>query len=193
MGSKCSSAPCSSAPGTCSTILVPMAFRTRVWTAGKLLVLGGALLATYIVFAVASMRLALRAREVQVPDLTQSHRERSDRDRRRPRLVGSGRRKPPPRPEDTGRPRPRAGPAAGQRRRGGQRSVRVWLSAGQRAAIVPALNGQTERSAQLRLAQDGLAVDLDVSEIRSDGVSRGRRSSRRTRRRTRLERRSRCS
>ena len=47
-----------------------MAFRTRVWGAGKLLVLGGALLATYLLFAAASMRLALRAREVQVPDLT---------------------------------------------------------------------------------------------------------------------------
>src|SRR5205085_2604823 len=44
--------------------------KTRVWGAGKLVVLGGALLATYVLFAAASMRLALRAREVQVPDLT---------------------------------------------------------------------------------------------------------------------------
>ena len=35
-----------------------MALRTRVWSAGKLLVLGGALLATYVLFAVASMRVA---------------------------------------------------------------------------------------------------------------------------------------
>src|SRR5262245_38914860 len=47
-----------------------MALRTRVWSAGKLLLLGGALLGTYILFAAASMRVALRAREVQIPDLT---------------------------------------------------------------------------------------------------------------------------
>jgi hypothetical protein len=47
-----------------------MALRTRVWSAGKLVLLGGALVATYLVFAAASMRLALKAREVQVPDLT---------------------------------------------------------------------------------------------------------------------------
>ena len=47
-----------------------MALRTRVWSAGKLLLLIGALLATYVLFAAASMRLALRAREVRVPDFT---------------------------------------------------------------------------------------------------------------------------
>jgi serine/threonine-protein kinase len=47
-----------------------------------------------------------------------------------------------------------------------QRSVRVWLSGGQRAATVPALIGETERAAQLRLAQDGLELGV-VSEIRS--------------------------
>src|SRR5260221_14063512 len=47
-----------------------MALRTRVWTAGKLLLLAGALVATYILFAAASMRLALRASEVFVPDFT---------------------------------------------------------------------------------------------------------------------------
>ena len=47
-----------------------MAFGTRVWSAGKLVVLVGALIATYIVFAAAAMRIAIRAREVQVPSLT---------------------------------------------------------------------------------------------------------------------------
>src|SRR5215470_6246640 len=47
-----------------------MALRKRVWSAGKLLVLVGALVATYVLFAAASMRLALRAREVKVPDFT---------------------------------------------------------------------------------------------------------------------------
>jgi len=47
-----------------------MALRTRVWTAGKLFVLASALVATYLLFAAAAMRLALTSREVQVPDLT---------------------------------------------------------------------------------------------------------------------------
>jgi len=46
-----------------------MALTTRMWSAGKLLLLVGSLLATYALFAGASMRLALKAREVQVPDL----------------------------------------------------------------------------------------------------------------------------
>src|SRR3954451_17245918 len=54
----------------CSTIAVSMDFSTRVWSAGKIVVLVGALIATYAIFAVASVRLALRAQEVTVPDLT---------------------------------------------------------------------------------------------------------------------------
>ncbi|MES1256416.1 MAG: hypothetical protein ABUS56_12440, partial [Acidobacteriota bacterium] len=46
-----------------------MALRTRVWGAGKIVVLAGGLLATFIVFAAASVRLALKTREVQVPNL----------------------------------------------------------------------------------------------------------------------------
>ena len=37
-----------------------MAFRTRVWSAGKLLLLIGALVATYVVFAAAAMRVTSR-------------------------------------------------------------------------------------------------------------------------------------
>jgi hypothetical protein len=46
-----------------------MPLTTRVWSAGKLLLLGGALLGTYVIFAMATMRIALRSREVQVPNL----------------------------------------------------------------------------------------------------------------------------
>src|SRR5262245_34355568 len=49
---------------------VQMALKTRVWSAGKILLLVVALGATYTLFAAAAMRLALRTREVQVPDLT---------------------------------------------------------------------------------------------------------------------------
>jgi serine/threonine-protein kinase len=44
--------------------------------------------------------------------------------------------------------------------------VRVWLSAGPRASTIPALVGETERTAQMRLAQDGLTL-ATVSEIRT--------------------------
>src|SRR4029450_8632609 len=47
-----------------------MALTTRVWSAGKLLVLVGALLLTYVLFAAIGMRVALQTREVQVPLLT---------------------------------------------------------------------------------------------------------------------------
>jgi len=47
-----------------------MALRTRVWGAGKLLLILGGLLLTYVLFAAAAMRVALRTRDVGVPALT---------------------------------------------------------------------------------------------------------------------------
>jgi serine/threonine-protein kinase len=47
-----------------------------------------------------------------------------------------------------------------------QRSVRVWLSAGAHIARAPRLLGETQRSAEIRLAQEGLSIG-GVSEIRS--------------------------
>jgi beta-lactam-binding protein with PASTA domain len=142
-----------------------MALRTRVWGAGKLLVLGGALLATYLLFAAASMRLALRTREVEVPDLI-------DRTANDASAIAVARGLSI-RVDDLRRADPKieAGhvvaqePAPGSSLRS-QRSVKVWLSAGPRASTVPALAGETERSAQIRLAQDGFLVGA-LSEIRS--------------------------
>ena len=143
-----------------------MALGTRVWSAGKFFVLLGALAATYVLFAAASMRLAMRAREVQVPDF--AHRTANEATVLAADLglaikVDDARRLDPRVP---------AGhviaqdPPAGTTTRP-QRSVRVWLSAGARAAFVPALDGQTERTAQLRLTQDGFDIAV-VSEIRSE-------------------------
>jgi eukaryotic-like serine/threonine-protein kinase len=142
-----------------------MALRTRVWSAGKLVVLVGALVATFVVFAAASMRIALKAREVQVPDLTnQTANDASaiatglgltlkvDDSRRTDLKIATGR----VLAQD---------PAAGSTARR-QRTVKVWLSAGQRSATVPPLVGETERTAQLRLAQDGLTL-AGVAEIRT--------------------------
>ncbi len=145
-----------------------MPFRTRVWSAGKLVVLGGALLATYLLFAAAAMRIALRAREVQVPDLTNrtvSEATAAAADLGLTLKV-----------DDTRRvdPKVAAGrvvaqdPGAGSVARR-QRTLRVWLSAGQRAAIMPLVVGETERAAQMRLAQGGLAPAV-ISEIRSHDV-----------------------
>jgi eukaryotic-like serine/threonine-protein kinase len=143
-----------------------MALKTRVWSAGKLVVLGIGLLATYLLFAAAAMRIAIRTREVQVPDLTSKTANEAtaiandlglalklDDTRRTDPKIAAGRvlaQDPPP------------GSTARRRR-----TVRVWLSAGQRASTVPPLIGETERTAQLRLAQDGLTL-ASVSEISTD-------------------------
>jgi beta-lactam-binding protein with PASTA domain len=142
-----------------------MKFGTSVWSAGKLLLLVGALAATFFLFAALGMRVALRTREVQVPNLvgrpvrdaSQALGElgltlRVDPNRRPDTRVPAGRimqQEPPP-----GVPARR------------QRSVRVWLSAGARVATVRTLVGQTERTARIRLEQDGLTVGT-VSEFRS--------------------------
>jgi serine/threonine-protein kinase len=142
-----------------------MALRARVWTAGKILFLGGALIATYLVFAAAAMRIALRAREVQVPDLTNrtAHEATAmagdlglalhvDEARRPDPKIAAGR---------VVAQEPAPGSTARQ-----QRTLKVWLSAGQRASTIPALTGESERTAELRLAQEGLAL-ASVTEIRS--------------------------
>ena len=146
-----------------------MALRTRVWSAGKLLLLGGALTATYVLFAAASMRVALRAREVEVPNLTDRTANEAnaiaaqlgltlkvDDSRRMDPKIGAGRvLAQDPAPGSTARR---------------QRTLRIWLSAGQRASTVPLLVGETERTAQLRLSQDGFTLS-DVAEIRSQAFA----------------------
>jgi serine/threonine-protein kinase len=146
-----------------------MPFTTRVWSAGKLLLLGGALLLTYVLFAAGSMRFALKTREVAVPDLA----GKTVNDART-MLADAGLNL---RVEDVRRidPKVPAGqvltqdPQAGIRTRR-ERSVKVWISAGPRAMIVPALTGESERTAQLRLQQEGLQL-IAVSEIRSGDYS----------------------
>jgi eukaryotic-like serine/threonine-protein kinase len=142
-----------------------MAFGTRVWGAGKLLVLAGALVATYVLFAAAAMRVALKAREVQVPDLINRTANEA--------TAVAGDLGLAVRLDDTRRPDPKiaAGRVLAQDPPPGtisreQRSVRLWLSSGARSATVPALAGETERTAQLRLSQDGLEA-ATLSEIRS--------------------------
>jgi eukaryotic-like serine/threonine-protein kinase len=139
-----------------------------MWSAGKLVVLGGALLGTYVLFAAASMRVALRAREVQVPDLM--NRTANDASAV---AIGLGLTL---KVDDSRRTDPKVAigrvlaqdPAAGSTARR-QRTIKVWLSAGQRSSTVPPLVGETERTAQLRLSQDGLTL-AGVAEIRADDL-----------------------
>jgi eukaryotic-like serine/threonine-protein kinase len=142
-----------------------MALTKRMWGAGKLLVLAGALLLTYVLFAAAAMRVALRTREVLVPTLTGKTVGQATAivaDAGLHLKVEEGRRADPKVP---------AGqiltqePQAGIRTRR-ERSVKVWVSAGPRSMIVPALGGESERTARLRLDQDGLVLQT-VAEIRS--------------------------
>ena len=143
-----------------------MALTTRVWSAGKIVVLIGALAATYVLAAAASMRLALTAREVTVPNLTNLSANEATAAVTPLGLTLKV--------DETRRPDPKIGtgrviaqePAAESVARRG-RSIKVWLSAGDRAPAVPPLTGDTERAATLRLTQDGQSL-ASVAEIHSD-------------------------
>jgi len=148
-----------------------MALSTRVWGAGKRLLLAGALVLTYVLFAVASMRLAVRSRDVIVP--TVSGKTVNDASAA---LTAAGLTM---KVEDAKRPDATvpAGqivmqdPAAGVRTRR-ERSVKVWISAGSRSATVPTLLGESERTAELRVQQDGLRL-ASVAEIRTTDYPAG--------------------
>ena len=138
--------------------------RTHVWGAGRILVLAVALLFTFGAFFLTGMRVANRAREVEVPDIRgQSITEANAG------LAAVGlvlrvdlRRPDPTVPADhilVQEPEP----GTVLRR---QRAVRVRVSEGQRDPVVPAVVGQAERSAEILLAQDQVAIGRRA-EIRS--------------------------
>ena len=141
------------------------AFKTRVWSLGKILLLAGALAATFFVFAGIAMRVANRARQVTVPDFAgKSIAEATSLAANLDLQL---------RVDDSKRPDPKvpAGAVLGQDPVKGstvrrQRSIRVWVSAGAHIARAPSLLGETQRSAEIRVAQEGLMIGT-VSEIRS--------------------------
>jgi serine/threonine-protein kinase len=150
-----------------------MALTTRVWGAGKLLVIVGALVATYLVSAAVAVRIAARAREVPVPDLAgRTVREASTllEDRGLTLRVDVNRRVHPKVPE--GHIAQQDPPPGVLARR--PRGVKVWVSLGPQATTAPDLAGQTERTAQLRLQQDGLRVasiaEVRLSDLPADSV-----------------------
>ena len=142
-----------------------MALSTRVWGAGKRVLLAGALVLTYLVFAVASMRLALKTRDVVVPSLGGKTVTEAG-----VALVAAGLnlRVEDARRGDSTLP---AGQIVAQDPQPGvktrrERSVKVWVSAGPRSATVPALLGESPRAAEMRARQEGLQVS-SMAEIRS--------------------------
>ena len=136
-----------------------------MWGAGKLVLLAAGLAGTYVVFAVVAMRVAVRAREVRVPDLTGRTVQEAtlivaehglslrvdDKPRLHPTVPAGRISQQDPLPSTTARR---------------QRTIRAWLSHGPRSARVPSLTGETERTARIRLQQDGLSIS-EVAEVRS--------------------------
>lgn len=142
-----------------------MPLKTRVLIYGRFLLLAGALAGTFLVFAGIAMRVAIRARQVTVPDLSGRSIEdatalssqldlqlKIDDVRRPDAAVPAG--------HVLGQ-EPTAGSAARR-----QRSVRVWISSGARVAQAPSLIGEAQRAAEIHVAQEGLTIAA-VSEIRS--------------------------
>jgi beta-lactam-binding protein with PASTA domain len=134
------------------------------------LVLAMALSATFGAFFLTGMRVANRAREVQVPDLrgrslTEANQALAD--------VGLVMRVEMRRPDAKIPPNhvldQEPEPGAVIRR---QRSIRVRVSEGQRDPVVPALTGQAERTAAMVLAQEKLEL-ADRVVIRTTSYASG--------------------
>jgi len=140
-----------------------MSLVPRVWGAGKLLILVGGLVATFVVFTAIAMRVAVRAREVQVPQLAGRSLEEArslTTDLDLVLQVDEARR--PDSSVPTGNVLGQEPPTGTTARR--TRGVRIWLSAGPRIVVAPRLVGESERAAQIRLTQE--SVTSSIAEIR---------------------------
>jgi serine/threonine-protein kinase len=148
-----------------------MALKSRMWGAGKLLVVLAALAATFVLFFAIAMRIALKTREVAVPPLSgrSVNEATAILDAHDLTLHVEDARRPDPK-VPRGLVLAQEPPAGVVTRR--SRSVRVWLSDGPRITIVPALVGESERTAQLRAQSDALALGA-IAEIRSSEYAAG--------------------
>lgn len=149
----------------------PPTLRRRVWTAGRWVLLLAGLGATYVVFLFASLRVAVKAREVEVPDL---HGQPIAEAVLVAESLGLTVVVDPIKRADATLPPDHVfsqDPAAGTVIRR-QRPVRVRVSAEVAAAVVPAVVGESERAAQIRLSQERVSVS-EVAEIFSTSYSPG--------------------
>ena len=136
-----------------------------MWGAGRILVLGVALTATYGVFFLAAFGVASRARDVTVPNLAGQSVAQAQA-----ALAGAGLSfgMDPIRRPDLTVPADHVltqDPSPGTVIRRG-RTVRVRVSDGARLPPLPDLTGVSERDATARLAQDHIQIGT-MSEIRS--------------------------
>jgi len=147
-----------------------MELKTSVWTTGKVLVIVASLGVTYAVFAAAAMRVAIRSQEVEVPDVVGL--TLNDASARLDALglglrVEEGRRPDAAVPIDHVMSQDPPPQVTARR----ARTVKVWVSAGPQARIVPALIGESAEIAQSRLQGDAVRLAV-LSEIRSSNYPR---------------------
>lgn len=140
-----------------------------MWGAGRVLVLGVALAATYGVFFLASLGVASRAREVKVPNIAGKSTQQATA-----LLASSGLEliAEPIRRPDLTLPADHVitqEPAAGTVIRRG-RTVRVRVSDGARLPTLPDLIGLSERAGQNALSQNQIQVSA-TAEIRSGDLA----------------------
>jgi serine/threonine-protein kinase len=128
-----------------------------VWTVGRLLILVAALFATFGAFFLAGLRVTTRAREVEVPNLNGKSVAEA-----RALLAEHGLelRVDEQRRPDTTVPVDHVltqDPAAGEIVRR-QRAIRVRLSDGLRAGIVPSVVDKPERTAEIALTSERITI-----------------------------------
>ena len=132
---------------------------------GKIGLLAGALGATFGLFAIAGLQVAVKTREVPAPDLAGLTLQEAESALAE---VGLQARIEPVRrinpAIEAGRVAEQApSPGIATRRR---RSIKLWLSSGTTSGFVPTLVGESERGARQRLAENAFELD-GVAEIRS--------------------------
>lgn len=139
--------------------------RNRVWSVGRFLVLVTGLAATFGIFFLAGLRVTTRAREVQVPDLrgksaTEATRALSDLGL----IMRIEESRKPDRTVPVNHVLEQDPVACLVIRR--QRAVRVRLSDGQREPVLPVVTDLPERTAEMTLAADQIAIGYRA-EVRS--------------------------
>src|SRR6187455_367350 len=148
----------------------PKDLRTRVFGAGRILVIGVGLAVTFATFFLTGMRVANKAREVKVPSLQGLSMTDANRAAAAVGLVlkVDQRRGDPKVPADHVLAQD---PDAGTILRR-QRAIRIAVSDGQRDPIIPDATGQAERSADLVMQQDNVTI-ADRAEVRTTAALPG--------------------
>ena len=150
--------------------VAPHTLGTRVWTAGRLLVLAVALSITFGAFFLAALRVTTRAREVKVPNIQGQPLSAAttaladlglalkvDQRRSDPKVAADHVLSQDPEPGTILRR---------------QRAVRVRVSDGQRDPVVPLVVGQADRTAEIVLAQAHIEIG-GRAEVRTAGYPAG--------------------